>query len=458
VIPSNLPTFQIICCPSFQPLIIPTNQPSYQPSFLPSIQLNQIPSTCPSNQPKEIPTNQPTILPSKSPSKQPSTNPSKQPFLKPSIQPSVFPSSQFRQAPTHQPSFQPLFIPTFQPSVQPSTQPTFQPTTSIPTSLPTNYPTAYPITSSPSHFKDTNRPERYPTSYPTYDLNGIFRSNIYRNFEKNYSSMSKNPNSLTFGSFYYKGIQVNGSCADWNTFSLEKTNIPIDELYFSAVSAHFDIETFGLQSRKVTKFATCYDAEILRNMVNSFHSEVNFEYYCEGNRWRVYTCEGSHIMCVNCKKRCVTNNQCLGTTAYTINPCQRCSNNNAAFSIINFKYSYLDLSPQFLTSPTIHKVNTTSVYLNAVIDRGGSLYCAAFLPKYELKSVFSIKSYGFSGNTINGKGQIEIIILGLMPATKYIIYCYTDDHNNHLTQLVKVLQQVIVFQTLCCKGFIFTII
>jgi hypothetical protein len=167
--------------------------------------------------------------------------------------------------------------------------------------------------------------------------------------------------------------------------------LPYDNIYFSEVSMWskwYDYET----DIEYNEEATCNNPEQVQLMVDSLDSGTPFEFNCAGRSWRIFTCNGERVMCLNCKQNCVETVACPGTN-HIINPCMNnpsCQNRAAATSIVDFKYSFYPLYPEFEAkrinqqgildaSPHLNVTATrTSLSINANVTKAGTIYCAAF--------------------------------------------------------------------------------
>jgi hypothetical protein len=449
--------------PSMQPTSQPTRQPSCQPTGQPSCQ----PSSQPSCQPSGQPSSQPSGQPSSQPSGQPSVQPSVQPSCQPSTQPSMQPSGQ----PTTQPSKQPTSQPSAQPSCQPSTRPTSHPTSSAPSSRPTGTPSKYPTTSVPSLPGITAKPSSTPTSIPTYLLD--YRNDVtaggdvFKSFNEVSEGFSDVDLSLTFSNFYYKGEVVNGSCGEWNVFTSSQLDLPFDDIYYSFITAYF--QEYNFETKISTDIlATCStrhsDPSLnarnkvgIEGIVSSLKIGTNFEYLCDGNSWRVFTCNAGRVFCVNCKQNCASTVSCPGTS-HIVNPCSGCVNHISSAAIVNFEFSQTILYPEFLIPINVTVLGKTSIKITATITVAGRLYCGAFRSGSLISSVYDIKNNGGFTATVDDEDTISII-LGksfISPDSMYDIYCYTENYNGQIMEMSDVLKSKTSVKSNCCKSIKYT--
>eukprot|EP01039_Chlorochromonas_danica_P002291 gene2291-2510_t len=449
--PSAQPSSQPSLQPSSQPTTptaFPTAQPSSQPTSFPSSQPTESPSAQPTSQPSGCPSGQPTSQPSFEPSSQPTSSPTSQPSSQPSSVPSSQPSSQPTASPSSQPSAKPSSQPTGLPSSQPSGQPSSQP------SQPTSGPSKYPTTSSPTRDGETNRPTRYPTSAPSFNLNGYLTERVYKDFLSNQSYFSVLSSSLTFSSFFYKGVTVSGSCEDWFTFYDQQFLLPYDDAVFYAISAWYEIYDFGSRTYR-SILTTCADTTAVKTIVNGVRLGSESEYNCDGNTWRVFNCQGRRVFCINCKKICVPTEACPGRSFIT-NPCQSCSNHAAMGGVVNFKYRRASLYPKF-NSIKLLQTSNTSLVLGLNVTNPGLLYCAAFLSWQNVTSVVDIYNGANQPLLINSSSLFTTMTINnLSPSTLYRVYCYSESWVKDVMPFTESSNNSLAATTSCCKYVLFS--
>ena len=110
-------------------------------------------------------------------------------------------------------------------------------------------------------------------------------------------------NSFSFNTFYYKGVNPLGTCPDWKGYYESSLLLPFDYVYFSKLNAvvqRFDYATGESEAYNVT----CSDRNIISNILDSLKTGDSYESICGGQSWRVFTCSGSRVLCLNCKLNC----------------------------------------------------------------------------------------------------------------------------------------------------------
>ena len=133
-------------------------------------------------------------------------------------------------------------------------------------------------------------------------------------------------------------------------------------------------------------------------MIESLETGLSYEFNCDGRSWRVFTCNGNRVMCLNCKENCVETVACPGT-AHIANPCMnspRCTNRAAASIVVSFEYAFVPYYPDF-DSQLYLTPSKYGVELSVRVDKPGTIYCAAFLKGTVFSSLTKIRESGFFG-------------------------------------------------------------
>eukprot|EP01038_Epipyxis_sp_PR26KG_P004991 gene4991-6977_t len=451
--PSDQPTQAPSNQPSGNPSVNPTNRPSYQPSSKPSMMPSEGPSSNPSSSPSIQPSSAPTGIPTKQPTSNPSFFPSSQPTTSPSNLPTQSPSNSPSSNPSSQPSNSPSSSPTIQPSMQPSLNPTIQPTSfpsTNPSSQPTDMPTMGP-TRQPSMqptIGETNKPSNFPTSSPTWNIKNFHQHFTYATFTATNTIYSSIPNSFTFGSYFYKEQVVQGNDDYWNDFIYSSLSLPDESIIFTSLNTTFLNYDFSTQTTS-SLMAICSDRSIVSSLIGNLQSGNYYSAYCNYNTWRVFSCNGRNILCVNCKHKCVDTVTCPGKS-FIFNPNENCLNRLAASAIVNVGYTSVALYPNLLTPLEIASIGNDFVTVKANLSSEGNIFCAAVTDMSKLKSLSYIGSYG-SRNISMDTGIVHITISQLYPLTQYSVVCYTDDFRDNLMPLDKAISSNLSITTLCCK-------
>ena len=270
-------------------------------------------------------------------------------------------------------------------------------------------------------------------------------------------------NILPFSSFYYKGLvvdtkQESGSCPAWKSYSNTQLILPFDNVFFSAVSVAFG--SYDYNTNKLSqKNSTCSDPTIVENMLSAIKYGFIFQAHCDRHSWRVFTCNGERVVCVNCKLSCETTEACPGAaaTSFIMNPCEsRCSKRLAAYSYVAFQYTYVDKFPKYANG-LFAVASNTSITLKANLTTVGRIYCAAYEASQSTStiSIAQINSIGVPG-FITTSGPFSLTIRNLRPATDYNVYCYTEDYQAHIMPINTVIDTKLSITTACCRFISFT--
>ena len=128
-------------------------------------------------------------------------------------------------------------------------------------------------------------------------------------------------------------------------------NLPFDDVRFSLITASFMYENLNTHANR-TVVSTCAEPAVISNILGSLKAQGTYEGNCNGLTWRVFTCNGESLLCVNCKKVCVETTVCPGTSL-SINPCFPCSNRAAASTVLNVAYRTIKLYPVLQLAPRV---------------------------------------------------------------------------------------------------------
>ena len=289
------------------------------------------------------------------------------------------------------------------------------------------------------------------------------------NKKATYASTAVNTSySYTFSTFSYKGLVVDGTCPEWSDYAINQLSLPFaeDELYFSHISAYFEnydyntkLKTFKKATcstyRNGVPFADPINRNAIKNIISSLRTGKSYEFNCDSNSWRVFTCDSYPVLCVNCKHTCVPSAGCRGN-AFTFNPCSECSYRKSAASYITFEYRRLRKFPWFTTSLEVESLSKTSVAVSVNVSSPGIIYCAALENPNVPSSTSSVKLSGFSTYNYLYNSSVAININNLVPDTLYNIYCYSEDFSNHAMDIASLLESKTEYRSPCCPSITFT--
>ena len=90
-----------------------------------------------------------------------------------------------------------------------------------------------------------------------------------------------NPLTLTYGSYYYKGVYISESCSSWNNY-FNQIQLPSDSFQYKKIVTYFEVNNFDTKlSQSVA--AVCRISHIIESIIQSLISGITYEAYCEGN-------------------------------------------------------------------------------------------------------------------------------------------------------------------------------
>ena len=283
-------------------------------------------------------------------------------------------------------------------------------------------------------------------------------STIYKQFVAARATMvpaSDQTNTIPFSSFFYKGLTLGkqqneaGTCTDWKSYTNTALIVPSDSIQFSTVKAAFasiDYATGVVRHEN----STCNDVTVTQGIMNAIKYGYIYAGNCDGHTWRAFTCNGARVVCINCKLTCVPTQACTGVapTSYIVNPCETsCTGRRAAWSLLAFKFTTLDLYPGYIDGLHVRTTNTT-ITVSANVTSIGRIFCAAYDTSVKLGtlSLARINTEGVAG-FILAEGLVEVKMLNMAPDTTYDIYCYTEDYNSHIMPIEVTLAQKITGKT-----------
>jgi hypothetical protein len=280
---------------------------------------------------------------------------------------------------------------------------------------------------------------------------------MYRRYLKLKTKLQNSTSALfNFGTFFYKGIQVDGTCNNWQGFYQGQLLIPTDDIQFTVMQAHFQLYSYATKTNVSTVYS-CPRLSIITGVINAlnhFGSSDDYEANCDGNSWRVYSCDQTQppLLCVNCKKKCVPSVTCPGNNAFMINPCQTgCNTHAVVTSLLNFAVAPVIYYPTINGTAKITNVTRSTATVAVGLLFAGIISCAAFPSGQKPISLGDIQSRAFRAIADSSTNNIaEIEMNGLLPLTSYQLYCFTSDFANHIMPFAEVLPQT-VFTTLCCR-------
>ena len=286
-------------------------------------------------------------------------------------------------------------------------------------------------------------------------------------------------NTSMVGSIYYnyldyKGLLIYGGCDTWTDFRTKAVNLPFDNLYLTYVKAYFAIQSFNKDSLGYSQsHADCADEDMLIDLFASLEdTNVNRQFTgrCIGtdgvfHDWRVYTCDGHTIFCVDCKIAC-SDEACPGVADSIVRSCREesdCHHSLGAMAAFRFDIAQLPVYPKLLDITVVADTNTITV--SALVNETSSIYCAAIAYNSDgtfpgIDNIYRVKRPVMAGAGI-GYTQVTGIVRGsntpvtvtitdLSPSTTYGVLCYTEDPFQHGMDLSAIRSTQIDVTTDCC--------
>eukprot|EP01035_Chromulina_nebulosa_P030750 gene30750-40900_t len=292
-----------------------------------------------------------------------------------------------------------------------------------------------------------------PTSQPTWNTLNYQTQKTYAQYKSAKTLNSLKSNSYMFSTYYYKGVTVEGSCNNWQTFIDGQLQLPYDFMQYSELSATF--KSYNYDTDVGSSYdTTCRDAVVINGIVNSLKYGTVYSGLCDGNTWRSFTCDQGRVLCVNCKLNCLKTVSCPATS-FTFSSCQSCRSRAAAYAILRMEYIVVDLSPQFIGDLTAVAYQS-SILIAANITKPGNVYCAAVIVPQAVYSTATIRESGYQSYVLNS-GVVYVNIVNLYADTDYTVYCFAEDFAGHSMNFTVVQNKILSVRTACCRSLSFTV-
>ena len=341
------------------------------------------------------------------------------------------------------------------------------------------------------------RPSSQPTANPSLSTTQYRYTPSYKSYLAALNTTTAaNPQSVHFSSYWHKGVTEglnSGSCNDWQTFAsrgLQQLPYPYFISSVTATYAAYSYETNSVITDTTT--TTCGDAAAVQNIVTALMNPLSMaaggalDQDCGGHIFRVRSCGGNNggggsvMMCVDCPStlvcpsaptRCVVSaaaaTSSLAATVpyitelpgrFMLDVCQPCVQQRAAmYSILNFGTTKLIVYPTIVGALAVTPHRYT-LDVSVTLSKTGTVWCTASSSMARPSSVAAVKQYGVSTAVTQITSAAIVTIGGLSPATKYNVYCYTENFAGDAMDLSAVLQNNQTTATICCKSVNFTMI
>ena len=338
--------------------------------------------------------------------------------------------------------------------------------------------------------RKTFAPTEHPTSAPSINFYDYETQPIYQRYLIAREAQAAVNNTLSFGTFTYKGTTVSATSASVDNVTKiysDSLSLPFDYLFFSKLVATVEVENFETDA-SASEEIICEDEALiklyigyLKTAMTSLNTASNQQMNCDGRRWKVYTCSGSLFSCIDCDMNadpCNTKT-CPGSNRWQLAPLQKdclSETKTAASSVLQFSIGTKILYPQFNgtdatalgsdfptaggVTPLAVDVTRSTALVTFMPTLMGTMYCAALPASFTLLSTATVKQAGVSllvDNATHVMTDRTILITSLKPETTYNVYCYTEDFNNHFMPLSLVLSSgVNNVVTECCRSILIT--
>ena len=277
----------------------------------------------------------------------------------------------------------------------------------------------------------------------------------YIYYKGNLTAISSKPNSLTFSTFYYKGVTLEGTCDAWTTYTDTQLQIPLSDVDITTVEMWFQIYDYA---KRVYRREDCFleASTVINPMIDALVDRTNYQFFCSSNTIRVFHCNDRPIVCANCKQVCVNTEACPGRS-FLVNPCQQnCETHTGSAAIINFQYVISRPYPVFVAGPRVTEVSSSSLTVAFDVDKQGDVFCGAFEEDPSSVTVVEIRDQGFMRSiTSSDATNATVDITGLVPDTDYHVMCFTQSFRRDLMRHAVVQQTLMQNRTACCRGVTF---
>lgn len=234
----------------------------------------------------------------------------------------------------------------------------------------------------------TKGPSSVPTVNPTYDRNYPLDP-VYISYQAELRAMQSVDLTVTFGSFYYKGLVVDGDCAAESAFLRNSLTIGAQQGYtHRALMAWFSVADYSADASRSLN-SSCEDVAVVAGVVNGLKSKTSYGAECNNHFWRTFACNQQSVFCVDCDEQCPL---ACPNDQFTISPCSSCVSNAASGAILSVQFAPIIHFPLFSGPIVVSDVGKTSVLVTVTIDRAGTVYCGALPSGATVLSVLDIRS------------------------------------------------------------------
>ena len=141
----------------------------------------------------------------------------------------------------------------------------------------------------------------------TWNTNYILQQ-IYAQHLDRVEYYSKAENSF-LSTHFTSGVNPRGKCGDWKGTTSPSCCCRFDYVYFSKMEMYVQRIDYGTDVQDSLN-ATCSDRNVIANILSALVSGDHCEKICGEVSWRVFTCGGNRMICLNCKHNCTESEAC----------------------------------------------------------------------------------------------------------------------------------------------------
>jgi len=221
--------------------------------------------------------------------------------------------------------------------------------------------------------------------------------------------------------------------------------------YFDSMNVKFKSYDYAANKDNDKELeATCSNATATNAIIKNLKAGLNVSIPCGGYNWRTFKCGSNLNLCIDCPGKCDISS--CPSKVFIFNPCSYCPISNAMAGFLFTTIKHFEKYP-VASTPVVIDRSKTSLTIALNMTSPGNIYCAPFGYGMSPKSLLEIKfkqNSNFAGN-FDG-GYVNVTLNGLIPSTKYSVYCYTEDFFLNKMPLSVMKVTAVNASTLCCGG------
>lgn len=97
----------------------------------------------------------------------------------------------------------------------------------------------------------------------------------------------RNSGAFSFGTFYYKGLTIDGICSEWEDYFASQLQLPNDDLEFVSIRTQFQYYTYSTKAN-LTQSVSCSRKNVITSILKALSFGESYTENCDGNTWKVY--------------------------------------------------------------------------------------------------------------------------------------------------------------------------